>query len=137
MRNWLHGRGLRAAVNGSTPRWRPDTSGAPPGSALRPLLRNILINNTGEGIACTISKFAHFTHQAEEILVRGQSTATRTTRGLEHFSDKDKLRELCLRGQENTKHQGDHVIACHYLKGPYKQEGNQLSTRVDSDRTRL
>lgn len=58
-------------------------------------------------------------------------------RGLERFSYKDKLTELCLCGLEKTKHQGDHVTACQCLQGRYNQEGNQLLTRVDSNRTRL
>ena len=32
--------------------------------------------------------------------------------------------------------QGDLIVAFQYLKGAYKQEGGQLFTRVDSDRTR-
>jgi len=31
---------------------------------------------------------------------------------------------------------GDLIAAFQDLKGAYKQEGNQLSTRVDSDRTK-
>ena len=31
---------------------------------------------------------------------------------------------------------GDLIVAFQYLKGAYKQEGKQLFTRVDSDRTR-
>lgn len=31
---------------------------------------------------------------------------------------------------------GDLIVAFYYLKGAYKQEGEWLSMRVDSDRTR-
>ena len=31
---------------------------------------------------------------------------------------------------------GDLIVAFQYLKGTYKQEGERLFTRVDSDRTR-
>jgi len=31
---------------------------------------------------------------------------------------------------------GDLIVAFQYLKGEYKQEGEQLFTRVDGDRTR-
>ena len=31
---------------------------------------------------------------------------------------------------------GDFIAAFQYLKGAYKQEGSQLFTRVDNDRTR-
>ena len=37
---------------------------------------------------------------------------------------------------EKRKLQGDLIVAFQYLKGVYKQEGEWLFTRVDSDRTR-
>jgi len=48
-------------------------------------------------------------------------------RGLEYLSCNENLSEL---GQE------DLIVAFQYLKGAYKQEGEWLFTRVDSDRTR-
>jgi len=37
---------------------------------------------------------------------------------------------------EKRRLQGDLIVAFHYLKGAYKQEGEWLFVRVDSDRTR-
>ena len=37
---------------------------------------------------------------------------------------------------EKRRLQGDLIVAFQYLKGAYKQEGEQLFTRVDSDRTK-
>jgi len=37
---------------------------------------------------------------------------------------------------EKRRLQGDLIVAFQYLKGAYKQEGERLFVRVDSDRTR-
>ena len=57
-------------------------------------------------------------------------------RGLEHLSYGERLRELGLFRLEERRFQGDLTAAFQYLKGAYKQEGECLFTRVDSDRTR-
>ena len=57
-------------------------------------------------------------------------------RGLEHLSYEDRLRELSLFSFKKRRLWGDLVAAFQYLKGPYKQEGERLFMRVDSDRTR-
>jgi len=46
------------------------------------------------------------------------------------------LRELGLFTLDNRRLWGDLIVAFQYLKGAYKQEGEQLFTRVESDRTR-
>ena len=46
------------------------------------------------------------------------------------------MRELGLFSLEKRRLQEDLTVAFQYLKGAYKQEGERLFTRVDSDRTR-
>ena len=47
------------------------------------------------------------------------------------------MRELGLFSLEKRRDlQGDLIVAFQYLKGVYKQEGERLFTRMDSDRTR-
>jgi len=57
-------------------------------------------------------------------------------RGVEHFSCEERLRELGLFYLEKRRLWGDLIVAFQNLKGAYKQEGEQLFTRVVSDRTR-
>ena len=55
------------------------------------------------------------------------------SRGLEHLSYEERLRKL---GLEKRRLRGDLIVAFQYLKGAYKQEGERLFTRVDSDSIR-
>ena len=57
-------------------------------------------------------------------------------RGLEHLSYEERLRELDLFRLKKRRLQGDFIVAFHFLKGAYKQEGERLFMRMDSDRTR-
>ena len=71
-----------------------------------------------------------------ELLERVQRRATKMVRGLEYLSCEKRLRELDLFILEKKRLQGDLIVAFQYLKGTYKQEWEQLFTRVDSDGTR-
>ena len=64
--------------------------------------------------------------------MRVQRNATKMIRGLEHLPCKDRLRELGLFSLERRKLWGDLIAPFQYLKGAYKQEGNQLFQRVYS-----
>ena len=57
-------------------------------------------------------------------------------RWLEDLSYEKRLRELGLFSLEKRRLWGDLIVDFQYLKGEYKQEGEWLFTRVDSDRTR-
>ena len=57
-------------------------------------------------------------------------------KGLEHLSYKERLRELGLFNFEKRRIWEDLTVAFQYLKGAYRQEGDQLFTQSRSDRTR-
>ena len=57
-------------------------------------------------------------------------------RWLEHLSYGDRLRELGLFSLEKRRFWGDFIVTFQYLKGAYKQEGERLFVRADSDGTR-
>ena len=58
-------------------------------------------------------------------------------RGVKHLSCEERLRELGSFSLEKRLLRGDLIVAFQYLKRAYKQEGEQLFTRVGSDRIRV
>ncbi|GAB0180751.1 mitochondrial enolase superfamily member 1 [Grus japonensis] len=71
-----------------------------------------------------------------ELLERVQRRAMKMTRGLEHLSYADRLRELGLSSLEKRRLRGDLIAAFRYLKGAYRKDGEGLFTRAYADRTR-
>jgi len=56
-------------------------------------------------------------------------------RGLEHLSCEDRLRELGQFSLEKSRLQGDLLGAFQYLKGPYRNDGENLYSKACCDRT--
>ena len=71
-----------------------------------------------------------------DLLERVQRRATKMIRRLEPLSHEKRLRELGLFSLAKKRLLVDLIVAFQYLKGEYKQEGERLFMRVDSDRTR-
>ncbi|KFM10245.1 hypothetical protein AS27_12833, partial [Aptenodytes forsteri] len=71
-----------------------------------------------------------------DLLERVQKRATKMTRGMEHLSYEERLRELGLFSLEKRRLWGDLLAACQYLKGAYKKDGGKLLSRACCNRTR-
>ena len=83
-----------------------------------------------------VQAWGHQYRKNVDLLEWVQRRATKMIRWLEHISYEERLRELGLFSLEKRRLWGDLIVAFQYLKGAYKQEGERLFTRVDSDRTR-
>ncbi|KFQ68235.1 hypothetical protein N335_12392, partial [Phaethon lepturus] len=70
-----------------------------------------------------------------ELLGQVQRRATKMTRGMEHLSCEDRLRELGLFSLKKRRLQGDLIVAFQYLKGAYKKDGDRLFSRACGNRT--
>ena len=73
--------------------------------------------------------------KAVDLLEQVERRATKMIRGLEHLSYEERLRE---RGSFSLERrlQGALLVAFPCVRGAYKQEGEWLFTRGDSDKTR-
>ena len=70
-----------------------------------------------------------------ELLEQIQRRVTKMSRRQRHLSYEERLRELGLLSLEKTPG-GNLTVAFQYLKGSYKQGGDQLFTHLNSDRMR-
>jgi len=98
-------------VNGSTPKWRPVTSGVPQGLILGPALFNTFVDDVDSGIECTVSEFASDTELCGAVnTLEGRDTIQRDLDRLERWAcanlmkfNKVKCKVLHM-GWGNPKH---------------------------------
>jgi len=71
-----------------------------------------------------------------DLLERAERRATKMVRGLEQLSYKERLGELGLLSLEKRRLRGDLRAAFQYLKGAYRTDGENFSSKACCDRTR-
>jgi len=71
-----------------------------------------------------------------ELLERVQTRATKMIRGLEHLLCDERLRESGLFTLEKRRLRGDLTAAFQYLKGAYRNDGENIFSRACCNRTR-
>ncbi|KAK4818993.1 hypothetical protein QYF61_022824 [Mycteria americana] len=71
-----------------------------------------------------------------DLLEQVQRRAMKVTRGMEHLSYEDRLRQLRLFSPQKKRLRGHLVAAFQYLKGAYEKDEDRLFSRACSNRTR-
>ncbi|KAK4816695.1 hypothetical protein QYF61_020579 [Mycteria americana] len=116
IRNWLDGCTQRVAVNVSTSKWEPVTSGVPQGSILVPILFNSFINYIDSGIECTLSRFADDTKPSVVVhSLQGRDASQRDLDRLEEWAHVNVIKS----NKAKCK-------SCTWLWGPQHKKGMDL-----------